>query len=255
MTISKEVRNKVLSIVKKNIADASKYYKRDFKMPVVEFTKGGTTAGVAHVTQNKVNYNPILLRDNLDAFLARTVPHEIAHIIDYQVNPQNHQSNLTYSSNGTIRRKKRDIHGPDFQFIMIRVLGCKDATRCHSYDTSGVRKTRKTFKWECVDCNCTMELGGVRHKRMLNNSRSYRPRGCSFSHTYVQSKPTLPLAANGVALPKIQKSTGRSNKAIARSAFATTNSRKGFIANCVSFGIKKTTASTYYQNFKSGKWA
>ncbi len=262
MKLTNTVRNRVIATVKKNIADASKYYGRKFRMPKIEFTKRGMTAGVACCTTNTVNYNPVLLMENVEDFIARTVPHEVAHLIDYQVNPHNHRTRLITTRSGCIRRAKRNVHGRDFQFIMTHVLGCDDATRCHTYDVSSVMRNKKRHEWKCDDCGATMHLGPKRHKNMRFNRRSYRPRGCSFDHSYsyvgIVGQQPMAIAADAPkekTVTTTKRPPGTSNKDIARVLFRKSTSRKEFVQSCIVEGIKKSTASTYYQNFKSGVWS
>jgi SprT protein len=88
------------------------------KLPV-RFNLKGTTAGRAYLSEGTIGYNPTLLRENPDAFLRRTVGHEVAHFAAF----------LKFG--GAI-----DPHGAEWRSMMWK-LGL-DATRCHSYDTQHV---------------------------------------------------------------------------------------------------------------------
>lgn len=85
----------------------------------VEFSLKGTTAGMAYIGQKVIKYNPTLLRENPEAFLARTVGHEVVH-------------HAAYAKYGN----EISGHGEEWKRMM-RKLGLPD-TRCHSYDTSNV---------------------------------------------------------------------------------------------------------------------
>ena len=175
---------------------------------------------------------------------------------------------------------KRTVHGYDFKFIMERVLGVDDSTRCHSYDVTNARVKKRgqaKHEWKCTTCSATMELGPKRHKKQLGTD-SYRPRnkGCNWYHIYsyvgvVGQKPvnvkhqlpfpTTPFPEPAAASeakptkPASPKHPTMSNKDRARGIYRNAMSRSAFISTCIAQGIKKTTAGTYYQNFKSGAWA
>lgn len=142
--------------------------------------------------------------ENQEDFIARTVPHEVAHLIDYIVNPQNFQSSLTLTRTGRYKRSKRDLHGADFKFIMTTVLGCNDGDRCHTYDTSNAavkRRRAANYIWICKeDPSIEMELGPKRHRKQQIGLTTYRPRGVpkgltyEYSHRVGEPKPipTIP---------------------------------------------------------------
>lgn len=90
-------------------------------MPRVIFSIKGTTAGRAHTGKNLIEFNPILLRDNIEDFLNRTPGHEVGHLA----------ADLKYGH--AIKP-----HGHEWQKVMW-MLGLP-ATRCHNYDTSNVGK-------------------------------------------------------------------------------------------------------------------
>ncbi|MBO77924.1 MAG: hypothetical protein CME17_10870 [Gemmatimonadetes bacterium] len=86
-------------------------------------------------------------------FIDRTVPHELAHIVDQIVN------GMAYT-----RTMRRVLHGPSWRAIM-RDMGC-DPKRCHSYDQSASGRIKQLFVWE-NEGGELMPLTPIRHKRML----------------------------------------------------------------------------------------
>lgn len=90
---------------------------------VVFGLKSGTS-GKAKLGEGVITFNPTLLRENPQAFLARTPGHEVVHFANWIVHPD------------------ASAHGPEWK-AMMRKLGLPD-TRCHSYDTSNV--PTKVFK-------------------------------------------------------------------------------------------------------------
>lgn len=85
----------------------------------VEFGLKGTTAGKAFINKGLIKYNPTLLRENPEQFLAQTVGHEVIHHAAYAV----HGMGISG-------------HGQEWK-IMMRKMGLLDRV-CHSYDTSNV---------------------------------------------------------------------------------------------------------------------
>lgn len=88
-------------------------------MPRITFNLRGTTAGKAYIRENRIDFNPVLLHENLEDFLNRTPWHEVAHLISFR-------------QSGNLIKP----HGVEWQRVMWAFS--KPATRCHAYDTSAV---------------------------------------------------------------------------------------------------------------------
>ena len=282
--VSPQVKNKIMAVVKKNIADANAYYNLNMPIPEITFNLSGCCAGQAFTQKWLIKINPYLLDQYEDEMINVTVPHEVAHLVDYKVNPQNFMSRHHTG-------RKRSLHGPTFKFILGNVLGCKDTSTTHKMDTSnaGSRKTTQ-YVWISKQDGSEMKLGPRRHKKMLSGTSRYWPRGKSnhtfeFSHIdgmkqnkkYMSPQPTTPFpdpkndpwtilsptdnqyqvaAQNDKnAVSSHINPTGGTKKERAKVIFASGTSRKQFITQCVStIGMTKAVASTCYSNFKSGKW-
>ena len=162
-------RDAVRRAVEANFVKAEAHYNRTFKRPRVVFLKTGTTAGTADSRKWILDFNESIFNIQLDAFLARTVPHEVAHLVDYKVNNGHERT----------RTGRRRVHGNNWKNVM-RVLQVKDATRCHSYDTDNVkRRTRKqssTVNYCCEDCKATVPLGIIRHRKVVSSGVIYSHR-------------------------------------------------------------------------------
>jgi len=273
MKLTQEVRKQVVAEVERCINAANEYYKNHgrpgllFGMPHILFNKQGTTAGTANGSRWEVNFNAILLMENQEYFIASTVPHEVAHLIDYRANPDNHHPEPVWTSRGW-RRGKRDVHGADFRFIMERVLGADDSTRCHNYDVTNARvRTKGEFEYRCTcGCGTTTTLGPKRHKNEQARPGTYWLRGHGRAKLEWLDAPQQEPIAIAASKPKektasshvrpTSKSSGGSIKDQAGRIFAMTSTRGEFIEACVrNLGMKKSTASTYHHNFKSNKWS
>jgi len=122
--------------------------------PELRFDLRGRSAGQMRIDaagRATIRYNPALLLRHGDDFLARTIPHEVAHY-------------LAFVHHGRGIRP----HGPEWQ-QMVRALG-GEPERCHSYDVAGLdaRKTRR-FPYHCR-CG-DHQLSSVRHNRVIRGTR------------------------------------------------------------------------------------
>lgn len=162
MQVPASVKQQVNAKIQYCIDTAEKHYGRTFAFPTIVYKKRGTTAGTANDRTYTIDLNPTLLMENLDAFIARTVPHEFAHLVDGIVNPH------------TRMGRKRSVHGPSWKRIMM--LFGADPSRCHSYDvTNAKQSSRRTTKhvWVCGCGEATMELGAKRHAKQLARKPFY----------------------------------------------------------------------------------
>lgn len=93
---------------------AESFFKRPFKRPVVSLKLRGQKAGVAHLHENLLRFNPQLYRENTEDFLKQTVAHEVAHLIAHQLFGDRIQP-----------------HGEEWQLIMRGVYELPP-NRCHT---------------------------------------------------------------------------------------------------------------------------
>lgn len=175
--------------VKECCEKASFYYGRDFRIPSITFFTKGTSAGFASPAKWLVMFNQVLYLENKEQFLNKTVPHEVAHLIDYVINPENF-----------VRKhgKRRSLHGPTFKFIMSEVLGAEDNSTTHTYNTKSVRRRniKRRYVWACSRCDRQIELTPHKNKLQLQeirfrNSVRYIHKDCNckpFSYVYRQPK-------------------------------------------------------------------
>ncbi|MBL3526426.1 MAG: SprT-like domain-containing protein [gamma proteobacterium endosymbiont of Lamellibrachia anaximandri] len=149
-----------LAHTKALLEQAGRHFGRQFPDVTINFDLKGQAAGMVRfpaLGKPQIRYNALLLNENADDFLKRTVPHEVAHVI----------ARAYYSRN--IRP-----HGTEWQSVML-FFGA-EASRCHSYDTQRA-STRKLQQFRYA-CGCSEHLlTSIRHKRIQAGLR-YSCRKC-----------------------------------------------------------------------------
>ncbi len=205
--------------------------------PTIDYSLRGQTAG--KMGFNGTMYiNVCLLNENWDHYLEQTVGHEFAHHIVHA-----HFPGAT-------------AHGYEWKNVMVK-LGLP-ANRTHRYDvTNSTVKRKSQYAYVCDGCGTELMMGPVRHKKQQSGRANYRHSGCGKRGTLtlksrVKSTPTK-MAAQAPTAPR--KPQQQSWKDAAIRVFATYPHRADFISVMVDLGLKKTTASTYHHNVKSGKWS
>lgn len=144
---------------------ANEYYGRVFEVPHVTFDLRGRAAGqynhkstsIVGKHHHRLRFNRVLLYQEGDRLIDRTVAHEIAHHIAF------------------LLHGPRVAHGLPWQQIMIKVFK-KDASRCHSFDVT--RTMREVYIYSC-DCRDKNEhpVGRRQHQNILKGG-AYKCRRC-----------------------------------------------------------------------------
>ena len=153
--------------VKHYIDMAEKQHDRKFEMPTINYFHKGCNGGWAKLQSWEVGFNAGLLEDNLQRYLVRTIPHEVAHLVVYAV------KGIERSRGG-----KRIFHGDSFKAQM-RAFGC-ETTRGHDMDTSKTRQTKRNTVKYPVKCSCgwTHTVGKIRANKIMNGANYHHSRNC-----------------------------------------------------------------------------
>ncbi|WP_268891641.1 SprT family zinc-dependent metalloprotease [Alteromonas sp. KUL106] len=152
--LTQEQRRVITDAVFHCLQQAEEYFSRPFPYPTITFRRSGRNAGTAFLQQNRLNFHPILYKENTRAFLDDVVPHEVSHL-------------LTWILFGKVQP-----HGKEWQSIMIHVFGRKpDPT--HQFDIKGVTRS---FHYRC-ECD-SYALSTRRHNNILRGAQ-YKCRKCS----------------------------------------------------------------------------
>lgn len=142
---------------------AEAFFKRPFTRPVISFKLRGQKAGVAHLHENKLRFNPQLYRENSEDFLYQTVPHEVAHLIAHQLFGASIQP-----------------HGQEWQLIMRGVYQLAP-NRCHTYAVQRRKATRYIYQCPCPDSDFAFT---VQRHRLVAQGRRYLCRRCKQTLTF-----------------------------------------------------------------------
>lgn len=146
----------------KFFAIAEEHFGKKLRRPKYSFDLRGQTSGIAMSDSSEIKYNLQIFMHNQEAFLARTVPHEVAHCVSVQI----------YGL-GALG------HGKYWRHVMLVVFGRTEeqSTRTHSY-SAGVEKTRKVENDWAYKCKCrTHNLSTVRHNKAQKKGVQY---SCNF---------------------------------------------------------------------------
>lgn len=136
---------------------AEDFFKRSFKRPTVSLKLRGQKAGVAHLHENMLRFNPQLYTENSEDFLRQTVAHEVAHLIAHQLFGDRIQP-----------------HGEEWQLIMRGVYELPPH-RCHSYEVKRRQVTRYIYRCPCADSDFPF----TRQRHLLvRKGRRYLCRRC-----------------------------------------------------------------------------
>lgn len=170
MTLTKAEEKLIIDAINKNIALAQSKTKKSIKPVVVKFSSTlGAIAGHCRTTgdfRSTITINTILFKENVQGFIERTIPHEVAHHVTWNI----------YGWYDSIAKSKVIAHGRHFRHVMKNILGCKDASTYHSYDTTNAvkfsstvkttrRKVAKTNEYKC-SCGKTHLVSNLIQRRM-----------------------------------------------------------------------------------------
>lgn len=116
----------------------------------IAFNLSGSAAGQYHAGECLIKYNPLIAALHFKEFSARTVPHEVAHHIVWELSPG--------------RKKQIRPHGREWKTVM-HIFGVTNIRRCHEYDLAGIKvKRQRRVKYQCK-CN-THDISQTIHNRI-----------------------------------------------------------------------------------------
>ncbi|NRD75123.1 SprT family zinc-dependent metalloprotease [Shewanella sp. VB17] len=149
------LHNHVASRILECYSLAEKQLDHVFPKPEISFKLRGKSAGTAHLQQNRLRFNATLLTENQDTFIQHVIPHEICHLLAYQM----------YG--------KVKPHGQEWQALMVRLFALPPNTT-HNMNTRSVEGRK--FSYQC-DCG-PVQLSIRRHNKVVKGETKYRCRHC-----------------------------------------------------------------------------
>lgn len=157
------------------------HYRVRIHRPKVLFSRRGTIAAVANSANWLVDFNPILLNENTEEFVAKTVPHEVAHLACDILFPHR-----TCNDSG-----RRDVHGTHWQEVMT-LLGVQPE-RCHHYDVTNSKIHRKVTKhrYTCNCCSKPIDVGPRRHATLQADPHAFWHTSCGNQAFLTYSGPMV----------------------------------------------------------------
>lgn len=141
------MQEKILNKVEESFLRAEKFYGRTFPRPRVIFKRSGTTAGFATCDCKVLMFQLDLAEHHERDFIDNTVPHEVAHNIQFHIHPTS------------------QAHGYEWKFIMTRVMGILP-DRCHSYNTLVTSVKRETRHIYTCPCQKEFKVSTTTHNRI-----------------------------------------------------------------------------------------
>lgn len=153
--LSAELQHQAQQALQAYIDQASKHFLHQFRQPQLSYKLRGKCAGKAYLTRWEIRLNPVLFAENPQAFLNEVLPHEIAHL-------------LTYQLFGKVKP-----HGVEWRSLMREVFHLQPKTT-HSFDVSTVQGTGYAYLCQCQTHYLTIR----RHNKVLKGSANYRCTRC-----------------------------------------------------------------------------
>ena len=156
------VQQAVMRSLRENLAQANLKLGRSYPEPKLVYQQRGTSAGTAWLESYEIRLNPVLLMENVEAFVEEVVPHELAHLLVWK------------------RFGRVAPHGKEWKWMMESVLGVP-ARRTHQFELESVRRNTFPYRCQCQEHQLTIR----RHNRVVRGEATYRCVHCG--------EPLVPL--------------------------------------------------------------
>ena len=114
------VQQAVMRSLRDNLAQANLKLGCSYPEPTLVYQQRGTSAGTAWLESYEIRLNPVLLMENVEAFINEVVPHELAHLLVWK------------------RFGRVAPHGKEWKWMMESVLGVP-ARRTHQFELQSIQ--------------------------------------------------------------------------------------------------------------------
>lgn len=149
---------------------AEGYYLKPFPRPEVLINLKGRSAGIAELQANRLRFNAILLRENTPEFLSSVIPHEVAHLLAWQL----------YGA-------KIRPHGKEWQQIMQQVFNLVPS-RTHNFDIQRAAKLDYFYTCACINKKHALTL---RRHNKITRGQTYICLTCKSNLHYLGTSSNL----------------------------------------------------------------
>ena len=146
------LHNQVMACLRKHLTQANQLLNTEYKEPKIVYKPKGSIAGSAILNRWEIQLNTTMLFENGEKFIEEVVPHELAHLITFQI----------YG--------KVKPHGKEWQYIMSEIM------KQHPKVTHNFNFKRKEYVYIC-DCQ-EHYLSSIRHNKIEKNKISYQCLKC-----------------------------------------------------------------------------
>ena len=165
LLLNQALRDKTEAIVRECLATAkARYPTFEFEMPSIRYDVKNTDGGLANGPQWLIRLNLVLCVENEEYFLATTLPHEVAHLVQRRV-----YGTTKKNKNGKI--VKVLSHGPEWREVM--ALFKVPAKPCHQYDITSIQKRWRSKKHALISAQDLHSM----LKRLENGVKRLGPHG------------------------------------------------------------------------------
>ncbi|MTH48130.1 SprT family zinc-dependent metalloprotease [Intestinirhabdus alba] len=161
------VQQAVMRRLREALAQANLALNRSYPEPRLVYSQRGTSAGTAWPESYEIRLNPVLLMENVEAFIVEVVPHELAHLLVWQ------------------HFGRKAPHGKEWKWMMESVFGVP-ARRTHRFALQSVRRNTYPYRCRCQEHQLTVR----RHNRVVRGEATYRCVRCG--ETLMAQPPASP---------------------------------------------------------------
>ena len=170
-SVSADLLIKVENELTRCLAIANLHFGLNLLRPALVFDLKGNVAGSANPGRWRIRLNPAYFKNHPRESVETTVPHELAHLVDFVLHPEN------FVPNGRARgRGRRSLHGPTWKQIM-RLFGA-NPERCHRMGPSPGRRITRRYLYRCPLCQTEVAVGPRHHASLQKPHVSARLVDC-----------------------------------------------------------------------------
>lgn len=169
LTANIDGQDDALNVIRQKANDcfekADVFFGNKFQRSVCNFKQKGRAAGTAHLQKNELRFNAFMYQQNPIEFINTVVPHEVAHIIVFQI----------YGN--TVKP-----HGKEWKAVMLKVFGIAP-NRTHTFDTP---PQKQAFEYRC---SCQKHHFTKQRHTRAQRGMEYICKGCRSTLQFVSKKP------------------------------------------------------------------